>query len=133
MLLDTPNYLDMYEGTCAQCYNIGDPCKVDSDCLAGGFNPCNKCGTSHGTQYYKRCYSEPVTFEPTPAPTEVGMCGQSCWNNADCKSQYAGTWNPCMVCSRNHGAKAGLGTVVSIPQPTRLKIWYSPKAMKKTR
>ena len=90
-----------------QCYNIGDPCKVDSDCLTGGFNPCNKCGTSHGTQYYKRCYSEPVTFEPTPAPTEVGMCGQSCWNNADCKSQYAGTWNPCMVCSRNHGAKAG--------------------------
>jgi hypothetical protein len=90
-----------------QCYNIGDPCDVDSDCLTGGFNPCNKCGTSHGTQYYKRCYSEPETPFPTPAPVEVGMCGQSCWNNADCKSQYVGTWNPCMVCSRNHGAQAG--------------------------
>ena len=86
-----------------QCYNLGDPCEKDSDCLTGGFNPCNKCGTKHGTQYYKRCYGEPA---PTPAPTyEPVQCynlGESCEQDSDC---WQGGTNMCTRCGNTHGTR----------------------------
>ena len=86
-----------------QCYNLGDSCEKDSDCLTGGFNPCNKCGTKHGTQYYKRCYGEPA---PTPAPTyEPVQCynlGESCERDSDC---LTGGFNPCTRCGNTHGTQ----------------------------
>ena len=65
---------------------------------------CGKCGQYEGTRYYHRCYKEeaPETPSPTPAPAEPGMCGKQCAHDRDCKSQYAGTYNPCMKCSRHH-------------------------------
>ena len=42
----------------AQCNTYDKPCKRDSDCIQGGFNPCTKCGTQKGTRYYRRCYRE---------------------------------------------------------------------------
>ena len=79
-------------------------CTTDSDCYKGGFVQCGKCGQYKGTQYYHRCYEE--TPEPIPSPTQPGQCGKPCMHNKDCKSEYAGTYNPCMTCSRNSG-KAG--------------------------
>jgi hypothetical protein len=42
----------------SQCNTYDEPCKRDSDCTQGGFNPCTKCGTQKGTRYYRRCYGE---------------------------------------------------------------------------
>lgn len=75
----------------SQCYNHGQHCNADSDCLTGGYNPCTTCGQNH------QCYT------PPNEPEDVGMCGLPCNNNNDCKSQYVGTYNPCMVCSRYTG------------------------------
>ncbi|EJK63700.1 hypothetical protein THAOC_15629 [Thalassiosira oceanica] len=41
-----------------QCNTYNEPCKRDSDCMQGGFNPCTKCGTQRGTRYYRRCFGE---------------------------------------------------------------------------
>lgn len=90
-----------------QCYNLGQTCDRDSDCRKGGFNPCTTCGGSKNDEYYHRCYTPDETPRPTPSPNEPGMCRVSCYNDSDCKSEYAGTYNPCMLCSRNHGAAAG--------------------------
>ena len=87
-----------------QCYSLGDECETDDDCLTGGFNPCNKCGTSHGTEYYQRCYAEPVeTPAPTPAPYEQPQCynlGDECETDDDCMT---GGFNPCNKCGTTHG------------------------------
>lgn len=89
-----------------QCYNLGDECETDDDCLTGGFNPCNKCGTSHGTEYYQRCYAEPVeTPAPTPAPYEQPQCynlGDECETDDDCMT---GGFNPCNKCGATHGTE----------------------------
>jgi len=89
-----------------QCYNLGDECETDDDCLTGGFNPCNKCGTSHGTEYYQRCYAEPVeTPAPTPAPYEQPQCynlGDECETDDDCMT---GGFNPCNKCGTTHGTE----------------------------
>ena len=87
-----------------QCYNLGDECETDDDCLTGGFNPCNKCGTTEGTEYYQRCYSEPEeTPAPTPAPYEQPQCynlGDECETDDDCKT---GGFNPCTKCGTTRG------------------------------
>jgi len=86
-----------------QCYNLGDECETDDDCLTGGFNPCNKCGTTPGTEYYHQCYAEPVeTPAPTPAPSEL-QCynfGDECETDEDCMT---GGFNPCTKCGKTHG------------------------------
>jgi len=35
----------------------GNSCGRDSDCQVGGYNPCSRCGTQHGTIMYRRCYA----------------------------------------------------------------------------
>lgn len=86
----------------SQCYNLGEECNEDSDCLQGGFNPCNKCGTSHGTQYYKRCYHEDPQ---TPAPITPIQCynlGEECDQDSDC---WQGGTNMCTTCGSSHGTQ----------------------------
>ena len=89
-----------------QCYNLGDECETDDDCLTGGFNPCNKCGTTKGTEYYQRCYSEPEeTPAPTPAPYEQPQCynlGDECETDDDCMT---GGFNPCNKCGKTRGTE----------------------------
>merc|ERR1712176_876321 len=85
-----------------QCYNLGDKCEVDSDCLTWGFNPCNKCGQYVGTRYYKRCYAEEPTPEPTPAPFQCYNLGQRCTRNQDC---HTGGVNFCQKCGTAVGTR----------------------------
>jgi len=89
-----------------QCYNLGDECETDDDCLTGGFNPCNKCGTTKETEYYQRCYSEPEESPaPTPAPYEQPQCynlGDKCETDDDCMT---GGFNPCNKCGKNRGTE----------------------------
>lgn len=96
-------------------------CKKNSDCAKGGFVQCGKCGQYEGTRYYHRCYEE--TPEPTPSPTLPGKCGVPCMHNKDCKSEYAGTYNPCMKCSR-HSGKAGTQWVCVSPEEDSDSVSY---------
>lgn len=85
-----------------QCYNLGESCNKNSDCWEGGTNFCQVCGDEPGTDNHKTCYNPPPE-PPTPSPQDVGQCGLPCNNNNDCKSEYVGTYNPCVVCSRYTG------------------------------
>jgi len=116
-----------------QCYNLGDECETDDDCLTGGFNPCNKCGTTHGTEYYQRCYAEPVeTPAPTPAPYEQPQCynlGDECETDNDCMT---GGFNPCNKCGKTRGTdyyqrcysdETPAPTPEPTPSPTELQCY----------
>jgi len=78
-------------------------CKDDSHCESNDtYNPCTKCGTSQGTQYYQRCFSP----EANNGLGGAGQCNLSCnpnKGNSDC--QMSGGFNPCTTCGEYVGTQ----------------------------
>lgn len=71
-----------------QCYNYGQHCNKDSDCLTGGFNPCTTCSSNN------KCY--------TPEQPQCYNLGQHCNTNSDC---HTGGFNPCTTCGQYVGTE----------------------------
>ena len=70
----------------------GEYCDHNNDCPQGGFDPCNQCKDNH-------CVKESWEKENRGGGRGLEMCGQSCVNRLDCRSEYSGTENQCMECN----------------------------------
>ena len=69
----------------------GEYCDHNNDCPQGGVDPCNQCKEN-------RCVKESWEKE-NRGGRGLEMCGHSCENRLDCRSEYSGTENQCMECN----------------------------------
>merc|ERR1712078_219532 len=88
----------------AQCNSLGEPCRRDSDCQQGGFDPCMKCGDKRGTEYFRRCYGgiKRETPAPVPSPPQCNTYDGPCERDSDCAQ---GGFNPCTKCGKSRGTR----------------------------
>jgi len=69
----------------------GEYCDHNDECPQGGFDPCNQCKDNH-------CVKESWEKE-NRGGRGLEMCGHTCKNRLDCRSDYSGTENQCMECN----------------------------------
>lgn len=69
----------------------GEYCDHNNDCPQGGVDPCNQCKEN-------RCVKESWEKE-NRGGRGLEMCGHTCENRLDCRSDYSGTENQCMECN----------------------------------